>query len=130
MIGVDLWNKRVWIAIYVQWVVLPHDIVNRVAIVRYLQKLIQERNSKKIVVGLPYDLYGIDTKQLDKTKVFIEKLKNIFPDQEIVWHDERFSTFEADATLQKNWNKIKSTYKDDISAALILESYIHKINSH
>jgi hypothetical protein len=33
---------------------------------------------------LPYDLHGKDLKQLNKTEVFIEKLKNIFKDKEIV----------------------------------------------
>jgi RNase H-fold protein (predicted Holliday junction resolvase) len=32
--------------------------------------------------------------------------------------------------LEKNWNKNKNTYKDDISAALILESYIQKHGAH
>lgn len=130
MIGVDLGDKRVGIALLLEWIVMPHDIVARVELVRYLRKLIKERWTSKIIVGLPYDLYGIDTKQLDKTQKFIDKLKDIFPNQEILWYDERFTTIEADLTLQKNWNKTKNTYKDDISAALILEWYIHQHKSH
>jgi len=130
MIGVDLWDKRVWIAVYTEWVVLPHDIVNRVEIIRYLRKLIKQRDAKKIIVGLPYDLYGVDTKQLDKTRVFIEKLASIFPEQEIIGQDERFTTFEAEATQEKSWKKMKNSYKDDISAALILEWYIHQFKAH
>jgi len=130
MIGIDLWDKRVWIAILVEWIAIPHDIVDRVALVRYLKKLIREQKSTQMIVGLPYDLYGIDTKQLDKTKKFMEKLKNIFPDIEIIWQDERYTTFEAESILQKNWKKTKNTYKDDISAALILEWYIQRSSTH
>ena len=39
---------------------------------------------EKIIVGLPHDLYGNDTRQLDKTLQFIDKLREVFPDQEIV----------------------------------------------
>jgi RNase H-fold protein (predicted Holliday junction resolvase) len=49
---------------------------------------------------LPYDLYNIDHKQLDKTKKFIEKLKIIFPDLKIDSIDERFTSFEADSILR------------------------------
>ena len=130
MIGIDLWDKRVWIALLVQGIPIPHDVVARVALIRYLKKLVRERMPEKMIVGLPYDLYGIDTKQLDKTKKFIEKLHDIFPELEIIWQDERYTTFEADAALEKNWKKTKNTYKDDISAALILESYLQKSKAH
>jgi len=36
------------------------------------------------VVGLPYDLYGVKIKQLEKTEKFIKKLISIFPDIEVV----------------------------------------------
>jgi len=52
---------------------------------------------------MPYDLYNIDTKQVDKTKKFIEKLKNIFPNIKIDSVDERFTSFEANNIL-KNMN--------------------------
>jgi RNase H-fold protein (predicted Holliday junction resolvase) len=35
-------------------------------------------------VGLPYDLYGKNLIQLDKTKKFIERLKDIFVNMEVV----------------------------------------------
>jgi RNase H-fold protein (predicted Holliday junction resolvase) len=48
-----------------------------------LKKLIKEYDITTIVVGLPYDLYGKNLKQLEKTNLFIQKLKNIFPNQKI-----------------------------------------------
>ncbi len=130
MIGIDLWDKRVGLALALEWVVIPHDIVPRVELIRSLKKLLKKYHMQKIVVWLPYDLYGIDTKQLEKTQVFIKKLKNIFPDIEICGHDERYTTYEAELTLEKNWKKSKNSYKDDISAALILESYIRSSKAH
>ena len=76
----------------------------------------KNREVNTIVIGLPYDLYGIDTRQLDKAEKFIEKLKNIFPDKYIIGHDERFSSFQADSG--------NSQHRDDIAAQCILQSYL------
>lgn len=124
MLGIDLWDKRVWLATSIEWVVFPHSIVARVELVRVVKKLVRDKNIQTIVVGLPYDLYGKDTKQLDKTEKYIEKLKTIFSEIEVVGFDERFTSIEADNIKEKFWNRQQSQYKDDISAALILEWYI------
>jgi len=123
---IDLWDKRCWIAIYIEWIVLPKWIISRHLIVNEIKKLIKEYGIKTLVVGLPYDLYRNDKKQLNKTILFIEKLKYIFPMQKIEWIDERFTSFEADMILDSMWIKNKIWKKDDISAVLILESYLRQ----
>lgn len=118
-IWLDLWDKKVWVAVLVEWISVPKAIVVRTKIVSYIRQLIGEYQVTTIVVGLPYDLYGIQQKQLQKTQKFIEKLIEIFPEIRIIWYDERFSTIEAkrDSTNHQD--------VDDISASIILESYIH-----
>lgn len=124
-IAIDLWEKKVGIAIEINKIAIPKKIVSRINLIRELKKFFEENNNYKIiVVWLPYDLYGKDKRQLDKTKKYIEKLKIIFPGKEIVGEDERFTTFEA-----KNINLLKQNKKteiDDISASLILESFLKK----
>jgi RNase H-fold protein (predicted Holliday junction resolvase) len=44
-------------------------------------------------------LYNKDNRQLDRTKKFVEKLKNIFKDIKIETVDERFTSFEEDNIL-------------------------------
>lgn len=122
-LALDLWDKRVGIAFSQEWISLPLKIVERTKIIQELKKLIQEKNTKTIIVGLPYDLYNTDTKQLEKTQKFIEKLKNIFSEIEVIGFDERFTSFEAENIQKELW--IKEKYKDDIAAFLILESYLH-----
>ena len=123
---IDLWDKRCWIAIETEGIVFPKWIILRPKLITELRSIIKEYNIEVIVVWLPYDLYGKNLKQLDKTNVFIEKLKNIFPKLKIEWMDERFTSFEADLVLDTMWIKDKKWQKDDISAALILESYLKK----
>jgi putative Holliday junction resolvase len=122
-LALDLWDKRVGIAFSREWISFPLKIVERTKIIQELKNIIQEKNIKTIIVGLPYDLYNIDTKQLKKTQKFIEKLKNIFSEIKIIGFDERFTSFEAENIQKELW--IKEKYKDDIAAFLILESYLY-----
>jgi len=116
----DLWNKRVWVAISQQSIAFPEAVVERVKIISWLNKYFAKHvDISTIVIGMPYDLYGIDTKQSDKTTKFIEKLRGVFQDKIIVSHDERFSSFDA---WQWFWD-----HKDDIAAQCILQSYIDSI---
>jgi putative transcription antitermination factor YqgF len=122
---IDLWDKRCWIAVYVEWLVFPKWIILRPKLINELKKLIIEYKIKIIVVWLPYDLYWKNLKQLKKTEIFIWKLQNIFPNIKIEWIDERFTSFEADNILDIMQIKNKKWNKDDISASLILESYLN-----
>ncbi len=123
-LAIDLGDKRCWIAITIEWIPIPKEIVNRTLIINTLKKYIKNYDIKVIVVWLPYDLYNTDLKQLNKTKKFIEKLKIIFPDIKIDTIDERFTTFEAENILRSMKIKEMNWKKDDISASLILESYL------
>lgn len=121
---IDLWDKRCWIAIEIDGFSFPKDIVQRVKIIWVIKQYCQEYTIDTIVVGLPYDLYWVKTKQLIKTEKFIQKLHNIFPQHTIVGIDERFTTSGADIIMWEYGNKKKSKKRDDISAQFILESYI------
>lgn len=116
-LGIDLWNKRVWIAVSRQGIAFAQEIVSRVEIIATLKKYFaQDGSIHTIIVGLPYDLYGKDLRQLTKTQQFIEKLKSIFPDINVIGHDERFSSFEASSGYDD--------HRDDIAAQCILQSYL------
>lgn len=125
-IAIDLWDKRCWIAVEVDWFSLAKDIVVRTKLIQNLKKYLIEYDVDTIVVGLPYDLYGKNLKQLDKTKKFMDKLVDIFPKCTIVWFDERFSSFEADNILKEFWFKDNRWQKDDLSAQIILENYLER----
>ena len=120
-LAIDLWDKRCWIAIEIEWVIFPKSIVLRHALVNELKKIFRSYDISKVIVWLPYDLYWNDKKQLNKTKDYIDKLSYIFKDKEFIWFDERYSTFEADNIMKEIW---KEWNKDDLSASLILERHI------
>jgi len=123
---IDLWNKRCGIAVCLEWIVIPKSIVLRPKLISELKNLVKEYKIEIMVVWLPYDLYWEKLVQLDKTKIFIEKLKNIFPNIKVEGMDERYTSFEADNILSSMWIKDTKWEKDAISASLILESYLGK----
>jgi len=125
-LGIDLWDKRCWIAYTIEWIILTLPYIERVKLVWELKKIILEKNISKIIIWLPYDLYWVENKQLKKTKKFISKLKNIFPNIEIIEIDERFTTIESINILSKIWEKNIKNLKDSMSAFLILETYLNK----
>lgn len=122
LLAIDLWDKKCGIALEIGGICLPYDVVARTKLVDYLKKIVIEKGIIWIIVGLPYDLYGKDEKQLDKTKKFIGKLKDFFPKLQIDTIDERYSSFEAKNTTFAGEKDII----DDVSASIILESYIEK----
>ena len=123
-LGLDVWDKRCGIAIFLEGIILPKEIVPRTKIVQVLKKYFTDYDIKVVVYGLPYDMYWKDKLQLEKTLKFVEKLKSIFPGIEFFWVDERFSTFEAENVLVSLWKKENIWKKDAISASIILESYL------
>jgi putative Holliday junction resolvase len=129
-LAIDLWDKRCWIAVEIEWISVPKDIVPRINLIKILKNYIFEYNASVIVVWLPYDLYNKDKKQLEKTNKFIAKLREIFPDIEIKTIDERYTSFEAENTLDLLQVRETTWKKDAISASLILETYLQTLETN
>ena len=122
-LAIDLWDKRSWIAIEQAGIVFPKEIVLRPKLLQTLKKYIKEYSITTIVVGLPYDLYWKNHKQLQKTQEYIKYLQSEFPKINIEWCDERFTSFAADEISLEMGDNSK---RDDIAAALILETYLEQ----
>ena len=92
-----------------------------------IKEICQTYKIKKIVVGLPYNMDGTIGAQAKKTVKFTEKLENDF---EIIYRDERLTSFEAEEMLKKeNIKYTKNKGLVDIKAAcIILQSYIGEQN--
>lgn len=92
-----------------------------------IKEICQTYKIKKIIVGLPYNMDGSIGAQAKKTVKFTEKLENDF---EIIYRDERLTSFEAEEMLKKENKKYtKNKGLVDIKAAcIILQSYIGEQN--
>ena len=92
-----------------------------------LSEIIKEYQVKKIVIGLPLNMNATTGARVEKTKKFIEKLKNEFS-LEVVTIDERLTTVASHRTMTElgvNKNKKKNII-DMMSAVLILQMYLDR----
>lgn len=117
-IGIDFWKKRVWIAIEVQWIAIPHKIVERHLIIDELKKIIKERSISTIILWDPLNMDWSLSETSKKVREFQDTLSSLFPKIKIVLVDERLSSFEASFVNDKIWEK------DDIAASVVLASYL------
>jgi len=91
----------------------------------YFQGLVEEYGIDRIVVGLPLRMDGTQGSRAEITKEFADRLGTALGIPIVFW-DERLTTKEALRILreQKAAPKRKKALKDQISATLILASYL------
>lgn len=118
IIALDFGKKRVWIAVAVQNIAIPHKIVERHLIIDEVKKMIKERNISTIILWDPMNMDWSLSETSKKVREFQNTLSSLFPDLKIILVDERLSSFEASFVNDKIWEK------DDIAASLILASYL------
>jgi len=120
ILSIDYGLKRIGLAItdQKQKIVFPHStLIHNKSIIEEIKKLCQREEVKKIIVGLPVGLNSQESEQTLITKKFIALLKENI-DIPIIEEDERLSSQMAERFSHKN--------KDEISAMIILESYLQR----
>ncbi len=98
------------------------------AVVKELQKIIQDEMIEILVIGLPHLLDGKKTSTTTKAEGFIQFIKEHFslPIEE---QDETLSTFEAESRMKNSprYNfKVDMKQIDAVAASIILEDFIRR----
>lgn len=95
-----------------------------------IEKLIMEYNVGKIVTGLPLNMDGSEGLRCQKTRGFAETLERR-TGLEIVFQDERLTTFAANAVLEEGGvhKEMRKAYIDKIAASVILQDYLDNIGA-
>ena len=133
ILGIDYGDSRVGIAITDPLCIIAQGLEtikyngNDKILLNRLEDIINEYDVDVVVVGMPINLKGEETKRAELTHKFIHKLKCRFPKVSIVAMDERLTTVEAHRTMNDlNIDKRKKKdIVDTISAVYILENYIN-----
>ena len=86
-----------------------------------LKNLIIEHQVERIIVGLPRNLEGQDTKQTSYVKEFIQGL-NL--NAEIVFQDEALTSVSAEDLLSSSGKAYNKEDIDAVAASIILDDYI------
>ena len=130
VLGIDYGEVRVGLSLsdLTQTIAKPFKTImykNINNLLDQLKEIIVENEVERLVVGIPYNMKGEDTKQTLKVKEFISFLEsNLSYDIELI--DERLSSIEAEKTMHKM--NIKTGHNksdiDKIAASVILQEYL------
>jgi putative holliday junction resolvase len=118
LISIDYGTRKSGLAYSVEDFCFAHKTVSTKDLTAYLRKWIPEKKATSIVIGLPLNIDGTESKHSTRVRKFTKELENIFPEQEIILHDERMTTSEARLSSAEDI--------DAESARLILEDYLRE----
>jgi putative Holliday junction resolvase len=133
-IGIDYGKKRTGISIsdFNKVISFPLDTVETKNLIFYLKDLIVNEKIEKVVIGKPLKLNNeLHVLEIDIIQL-IKSIKSIFPQIIIERIDERFTSKISSLIIRQSGINRKSRMNksiiDKISASLILESYLIKMN--
>lgn len=130
VVSIDFGLKRTGIALSddARMFAFGLDTVNSKELMPFLIKLKENEQFTAIALGMPKRLNNEDSHITENVRLLKQALENQFPDVEVVFIDERFtskmaseSMFTAGAT--KKQRKEKGLI-DKVSATIILQSYL------
>jgi len=132
-LGIDYGDKNIGLAISDKLLFTAQPLglyktINKTEDKKYFLQLASRYKVSKIVIGLPLRLDGSAGTRVEKTKKFAAWLKKTLQLPIVMW-DERLTTRQANFILnqQKIKDKKKKKLKDQVSANIILSSYLEHI---
>ena len=130
-ISLDIGDVRIGVARsdIMGLVATPLEVIDRkkVKSVKRIAEILNENNTKSLVVGIPKSLDVTEKRQAEKVREYLEKLKKNIEGLEIFEVDERLTTVSADRMLTEGGKKgalEKRKVVDKIAAAIILQTFL------
>lgn len=133
ILAIDYGNKRVGLAVTDPLKIVANalDTVSAHEILNYLTAYTAREQVEKFVVGLPKQMNGSNSESMKYIEPFVKKLKEKFPEIEVQFVDERFTSVLAHRTMLEGGLKKKDRQDkalvDRISATIILQSYLETL---
>jgi len=131
ILALDYGEKRIGIALSDQMRTFskPFSVLaNNDGLWDELRNIINSQNVKQIVIGLPLNFEGKDTKKTSEIRNFSTELKKRIP-LPCSFVNESFTSQDANQMLKQLGYSIKDSRKviDKVAAALILKNYLEQI---
>jgi putative Holliday junction resolvase len=135
VLGIDFGDKRIGLAVsdklgFTAQGIGRYQVKNKKDDKKFFQELASKYDIQEVVIGLPLRMDGTEGARAEKTKEFASWLERILNLPITLW-DERLTTQQASRILnqQKIKKKTKKDLKDQISAVIILASYLENERS-
>ena len=133
-IGIDYGRKRTGIAASDPLGIFASalDTIDSTKLIDYLKNYANGERILAFVVGYPVNMNGRPSEAQADVDVFLKRLEKAFPGVPVHLEDERFTSVLAqrvmiDGGMKKSERREKGSV-DRISAALILQSYLDRLN--
>ena len=134
IIGIDVGQKRTGIALSDPTGVFasPIETLPTAKIIDYLENYSAKEKLSAFVVGYPRNMDNTPSEAAKYVEEVLSRLKKHFPEIPVILEDERFTSKLAmrsliDSGVKKMARRDKAAV-DKVSAALILQSYLDRIN--
>lgn len=130
VMAIDYGTKRTGLAVTDPLRIIANglDTVPTHEVLDYLEKYVAREPVDIFVLGLPTQMNGEESDSMKQIKPFSLKLQKKFPNIELVYIDERFTSTLAHQVMLAGGLKKKDRQNkalvDKISATIILQSYM------
>lgn len=130
VLGIDFGDKRIGLAVsdkllFTAQGIGRYVVKNKKEDKKFFQELVSRYDIGEIVIGFPLKMDGSEGMRAEKTREFARWLEKFLHLPIILW-DERLTTRQASRILsqRKIKRKTKKRLKDQVSAVIILSSYL------
>lgn len=130
LLSIDYGKKRTGIAVSDPLQIIANGLttVETTNIFDFLKDYLGKEDVETIIVGLPKQMSGELSENMKRIEPFVNRLKKVYPNINIEYYDERFSSKMAhqamiDGGLKKKARRNKELV-DEISATIILQGYM------
>ena len=134
ILAIDYGKKRTGVSVTDPLQIIAGGLatVSTSTLMKWLSDYFQKEQVERVVVGEPRQNDGSPSENHQRVMTFVNNFRNQFPEIPVSLYDERFTSVLAhqtmiDAGLKKKTRQNKALV-DEISATIILQSYLQSIN--
>jgi putative Holliday junction resolvase len=134
ILAIDYGIKRTGIAVTdpLRIIATPLDTVLTADLFEFLKSYLKKETVDEFVVGMPKTLRNEDSETAPLVRLFVDELKNLFPEKKVNLTDERFTSAIAKRAMieggMKKSDRRDKANVDKISATIILQSFLESTN--
>ncbi|MGC3977877.1 MAG: Holliday junction resolvase RuvX [Paludibacteraceae bacterium] len=130
ILAIDYGQKRTGLAVTDPMRITANGLetISTHEVLSFIEKYVAKENVDLFVIGKPTRMNGEDSENMSRIIPFVAQLKKKFPQIELIYVDERFTTVLAHKAMidggLKEKDRQNKALVDKISATIILQSYL------
>lgn len=130
ILGIDYGTKRIGLSVTdpLKMFASPMKTVSPEEFDNFIKEYLKTEEIEAFVIGYPVQMNNKPSKSVNYINPFIKKLKKTFPEKDIFFVDERFTSRMAFRTMidggVKKSNRQNKSMIDKISSSIILQSFL------